>query len=50
MNRLGILKESRADLKRYSRDFLNGAGVDSWSKAYLAGLTPEVDCMERDPV
>jgi hypothetical protein len=40
MNRLGILKESRADLKRYSRDFLNGAGVDSWSKAYLAGLTP----------
>src|SRR5499426_4914050 len=50
LNRLGILKESHSDVKRYARDFLNGAGVDSWSKAYLAGLTPEVDCMERDPV
>jgi hypothetical protein len=35
MNRLGVLKESRADLKRYARDFLSGAGVDSWSEAYL---------------
>ena len=35
MNRLGILKESHADLKRYARDFLNGAGVDSWSETYL---------------
>jgi hypothetical protein len=35
MNRLGVLKESRADLKRYARDFLNGAGVDKWSEAYL---------------
>jgi hypothetical protein len=35
MNRLGVLKESHADLKRYTRDFLNGAGVDSWSEAYL---------------
>ncbi len=35
MNRLGVLKESHADLKRYARDFLNGAGVDSWSEAYL---------------
>src|SRR5262245_58995082 len=35
LNRLGVLKESYADLKRYARDFLNGAGVDSWSEAYL---------------
>jgi hypothetical protein len=35
MNRLGVLKESRADLKRYARDFLNGAGVDKWSEVYL---------------
>jgi hypothetical protein len=35
MNRLGILGESQADLKRYARNFLNGAGVDSWSEAYL---------------
>jgi hypothetical protein len=35
MNRLGVLEESYADLKRYARDFLNGAGVDSWSQAYL---------------
>jgi hypothetical protein len=35
MNRLGVLKESHADLKRYARDFLNGAGVDSWNEAYL---------------
>jgi hypothetical protein len=35
LNRLGVLKESHADLKRYARDFLNGAGVDSWSEAYL---------------
>ena len=55
MNRLGVLKESHADLKRYARDFLNGAGVDSWSYAYLACLTPEafgaeVDRVERKPV
>src|SRR5262245_27973425 len=36
MNRLGILKESHSDVKRYARDFLNGAGVDSWSEAYLS--------------
>jgi len=36
MNRLGVLRESHADLKRYARDFLNGAGVDSWSEAYLS--------------
>jgi hypothetical protein len=35
MNRLGVLKEIHADLKRYARDFLNGAGVDSWNEAYL---------------
>jgi hypothetical protein len=35
MNRRGVLKESHGDLKRYARDFLNGAGVDSWSEAYL---------------
>jgi hypothetical protein len=40
MNRLGILKESRADLKRYARDFLNGAGVEAWSETYLICLTP----------
>jgi hypothetical protein len=36
MNRLGVLKESHAELKRYARDFLNGAGVDSWSETYLS--------------
>jgi hypothetical protein len=35
LNRLGLLRESYADLKRYARDFLNGAGVDAWSEAYL---------------
>ena len=35
MNLLGVLKENQTDLKQYSRDFLNGAGVDSWSEAYL---------------
>jgi len=35
MNRIGVLKESPIELKRYARDFLNGAGVDSWSEAYL---------------
>jgi hypothetical protein len=55
MNRLGVLKVSQSDLKRYARDFLNGAGVDSWSEAYLICLTPEgfgaeADRMERKPV
>jgi len=40
MNHFGVLKESYADLKHYVRDFLNGAGVDSWSEAYLICLTP----------
>jgi hypothetical protein len=35
MNRIGVLKESPMELKRYARDFLNGVGVDSWSEAYL---------------
>jgi hypothetical protein len=35
MNRIGVLKESHTNLKRYARDFLNGAGVDSWSEEYL---------------
>jgi hypothetical protein len=35
MNRLDVLKESHPDLKRYARDFMNGAGVDAWSEAYL---------------
>jgi len=35
MNQLGVLKVSQADLKRYARDFLNGAGVESWSETYL---------------
>jgi hypothetical protein len=35
LNRLGVLKESHADLKQYARDFLNGGGVDSWSESYL---------------
>jgi hypothetical protein len=50
MNRLGVLKESHADLKRYALDFLNGAGVDSWSYAYLASLTPEAFGAEVDRV
>lgn len=50
MNRLGALKESHADLKRYTRDFLNRASVDSWSEAYLICLAPEVDGVERKPV
>jgi hypothetical protein len=50
MNRLGVLKESHADLKRYARDFLNGAGVESWSGRYLICLAPEVDWMDRNPV
>jgi hypothetical protein len=50
MNRLGVLRESHADLKRYARDFLNGAGVDSWSEGYLICLAPEVDRMGRNPV
>lgn len=35
LNRLGVLKESHADVKRYAGDFLNGVGVDSWSEMYL---------------
>ena len=35
LNQLGALKESPANLRRYTRDFLNGAGVDSWSESYL---------------
>lgn len=35
MNQLGVLKVSQSDVQRYARDFLNGAGVDSWSEAYL---------------
>jgi hypothetical protein len=50
MNRLGVLKESHADLKRYARDFLNGAGVESWSEAYLSCLTQEVAGLGRKPV
>jgi hypothetical protein len=47
MNRLGVLKESQTDLKRYARDFLNGAGVDSWSEAYLICLTPSSRSYQR---
>lgn len=36
LNRAGILKESYADLKRYAREFLNGAGVGTWGKQYLS--------------
>lgn len=35
LNQLHVLNESYADLKHYARDFLNGAGVDAWSEAYL---------------
>ncbi len=35
LNQLGILQENYADVKNYTRDFLNGAGVDSWSYTYL---------------
>jgi len=48
MNRQGVLKEKRVELKRYARDFLNGAGVDSWSEAYLSCLTLEVFGAEVD--
>jgi hypothetical protein len=47
MNRLGALEERHADLKRYARDFLNGAGVNSWSEAYLDRLTSEGFVEER---
>lgn len=36
LNQLGVLKENYAELRRYARDFLNGAGADSWSEAYLS--------------
>jgi hypothetical protein len=35
LNRLGIIRESHRAVKRYARDFLNGAGVESWSEGYL---------------
>ncbi|MGE0132292.1 MAG: hypothetical protein AB7U82_29775 [Blastocatellales bacterium] len=35
LNQLDILKENHTDLRRYARDFLNGAGVESWSETYL---------------
>ena len=38
LNQLGVLRESYSDLKRYARDFLNGAGVDGWSVAYLSAV------------
>jgi hypothetical protein len=38
LNRHGILRESYSDLKRYARDFLNGAGVDKWSATYLSAV------------
>jgi hypothetical protein len=41
MNRLGVLKDSYSDVKRYARDFLNGAGADSWSEAYLKNVRLE---------
>jgi hypothetical protein len=47
MNRLGALEERHADLKRYARAFLNGAGVNSWSEAYLDRLTSEGFVEER---
>lgn len=50
MNRLGVLKESHAELKRYAHNFLGGAGVDSWSEAYLIYLTAEVFGAEVDPL
>lgn len=38
LNRLRVLRESYPDLKRYARDFLNGAGVDKWSAIYLSAV------------
>jgi len=35
LNALGILRESYAELQHYTQDFLNGLGVETWSKAYL---------------
>lgn len=48
LNQLGVLKERQTDLKHYVREFLDGAGVDSWSEAYLNCLTPEVLGAEVD--
>jgi hypothetical protein len=39
LNRLGILQESYTDLKKYCRDFLRGAGVDSWIYNYFSRIT-----------
>jgi hypothetical protein len=36
LNKAGVLKVTQAELRRYARDFLNGAGADSWSEAYLS--------------
>ncbi len=38
LNNLGIIRESYTDIKRYSREFLNGAGIDSWSESYLSRI------------
>src|SRR5262245_59857181 len=50
LKRIGVLKVSQADLKRYARDFLNGVGVESWSEAYLKCLRPEVFGEEVDRI
>jgi hypothetical protein len=38
LNRLGILMDSFADVKRYAREFLAGAGVGAWSEPYLTRI------------
>lgn len=43
LNELGILQTSAAELQQYTRDFLNGVGVEAWSAAYLAQLDTQTE-------
>ncbi|HEY7545466.1 MAG TPA: hypothetical protein VID27_11310, partial [Blastocatellia bacterium] len=36
LNETGVLDEKETEVKRYTRDFLDGAGIDSWSEKYLS--------------
>ncbi len=44
LNHAGIVKESRAEMKRYLRDFLNGRGVDDLIGAYVAPVRYREPC------
>jgi hypothetical protein len=43
LNELGILQTNAAELQYYTRDFLNGVGVESWSTGYLAQLDNQTE-------